>query len=63
MALSKRKAIIIIFFVVLASVCLRERDLSYSEEGLFALSRGILEGSTGCFNWLKPLPVLIGLKP
>ena len=63
MALSKRKAIIIVFFVVLASICLRERDLSYSEEGLFALSRGILEGSTGCFNWLKPLPVLIVLKP
>jgi hypothetical protein len=63
MALSKRKMIIIVFFVVLASVCLGERDLSCSEEGLFALSRRILEGSTGCFNWLKPLAVLVGLKP
>ncbi len=55
--------IIIIFFVVLDSVCLGEMDLSYSKEGLFALSRRILEGSTGCFNWLKPLPILVGLEP
>jgi hypothetical protein len=55
--------IIIVFFVVLESACFGERDLSCLEEGLFALSRGILEGSTGCFNWLKPLPVLVGLKP
>ena len=63
MALAKRKMISIVFFVVLESVCLGERDLSCLEEGLFALSRGILEGSTGCFNWLKPLPVFVGLKP
>jgi hypothetical protein len=63
MALSKRGTIIIISLILLESVCLGERDLSCSEEGLFALSRRILEGSTGCFNWLKPLPVLVGLKP
>ncbi|QNI89666.1 hypothetical protein SynROS8604_03054 [Synechococcus sp. ROS8604] len=63
MALSKRGAIIIISLVLFESVCLGERDLSCLEEGLFALSRRILEGSTGCFNWLKPLPVRVGLKP
>jgi hypothetical protein len=63
MALSKRGAIIIISLILLESVFLGERDLSYSEEGLFALLRRILEGSTGCFNWLKPLPVLVGLEP